>query len=784
MERTTVSNEQESGAVIGNSCLECGKPIALDALYCGHACEVLHEVSRAGKLDFTPFVTCDDEICSMTLSVSGIHCASCIRLIENALGQEDGITSVRVNMTSERVLIAWKGSKKLANLYADVVIRMGYGLKPLSDATRSLNDAEEKGLLRAIAVAGFAAGNIMLLSVVLWSSAGDASGVGNELGEATRDLFHWLSALISVPTVLYAGRPFFKSAWAVLKQRHTNMDVPISLAVILATAMSLYETVNHGAHVYFDSAVMLLFFLLTGRYLDARTKSKARASAAGLLEKLAGTARRIEGDTIEDIPLSALKTGMVLQVSMGENIPADGTVLKGDSEIDNSLLTGETMPEAVTKGSVVYAGTTNLIAPFTMVVSKASEKSLLSEIVRLMENAEQGAAKYVRLADRVAGLYTPVVHLLALATFLGWMFIGDAVWQVALLHSVTVLIITCPCALGLAVPVVQMLASGSLMRGGVLLKSGSALEKLAAIDTVVFDKTGTLTYGHLKLLDADGFAPWTAEHLKLAASMAIASQHPLSKALIRAFQGPYYDMDVAEVSGKGLTTVFEGKTYMLGRESWVVGGDKTDSNNAQLGEQKGPEFWLAAEGEDPVRFCFFDMPKSDAAATVKRFIALGVQSHILSGDKEGVVAALANNVGISSYKAAVTPDEKAQYIKALQEKGHKVLVVGDGLNDAPALASADVSMSPSSAVDITQNTADIVFQGQNLSPVIFTFKVARLAHVLVHQNLGLAILYNIIAVPMAIIGLVTPLVAAIAMSSSSLIVIANAFRINLLKQEK
>lgn len=697
---------------------------------------------------------------TLTLGVEGIHCASCIRLIENALSSAAGVLEGRVNMSTERMTVRWQGAREEADRLAANVAALGYKLHPL-DAGATHEDEQEKRLLRAIAVSGFAAANMMLISMGLWSSTTETMGV------ATRDLLHWISALIALPAVLYSGQPFFRSAIDVLKERRTNMDVPISLAVILASAMSLFETVNQGEHVYFDSAVMLLFFLLIGRYLDARAKGKARESAARLLSRLQGFAAVENDGKLEQVPIKDLREGMIVVVAVGENIPADGTVLSGQSSADLSLITGETVPEAIAPGSGVFAGTVNLSAPVRVEVSKASQKSLLSEIVRLMEVAEQSASRYVRMADMAARLYTPVIHSMGALTFLGWWLVMSAPWQVSLLNAVTVLIITCPCALGLAVPVVQVLASGRLMRRGILLKSGDALEKLAVIDTVVFDKTGTLTMGRPELISSDH----DNSGMTMAASIAAHSKHPLSAALTRAYEGELTEMTVSEVPGKGLEAQKDGKRLQLGSRSWC--GPAGDDGHTAL------EMWLAIDGEPVTRFAFADQLRKDAKVTIANLKNAGMDVQLLSGDREAVAASIAGDAGIETWQAGVSPVEKCDRMKALQAEGKKILMVGDGLNDAAAMAFAHVSMSPSSAVDITQNTADVVFQGDRLKPVATAFDTAKTSMRLVKQNFALAVIYNIIAIPLAVMGYVTPLVAAIAMSGSSIVVILNSFRLNL-----
>lgn len=702
----------------------------------------------------------------LTLSVKGIHCASCIQLIENALSAEADVTHARVNMSTNRLSIAWNGPIERANALAEKVNQLGYPVTPFdAKAGKAITHSEERSLIRAIAIAGFAMGNLMLLSVGLWSSSSETMGI------ATRELFHWISAIIALPAILFAGQPFFHSALGVLKHGRTNMDVPISLAVILASAMSLFETIRQGEHVYFDSAVMLLFFLLIGRYLDARARGKAKESAQELLSLLSSTATVIGDDGRHTtLPLRELREGMVILVAMGETIPADGIVSRGESELDMSLITGETIPNAVRPGDAVLAGTLNLSAPIHITLSKASDDSLLSDIVKLMEQAEQGQAHYVRLADRAARLYTPVVHTMGALTFLGWWLGMGIEWQPALLIAITVLIITCPCALGLAVPVVQVLASGRLMKRGILLKSGDALERLATIDTAVFDKTGTLTLGKPTLENGQ----YDTHTLQLAASIAAHSKHPLSRAISAAYDGELLTTsEIQEHPGKGLEAVMDGKTVRLGSRTWC--GDADAPHHAAL------ELWLACEGEPPLCFTFSDPLRDDAKRVIAALQQEGIQTLLLSGDREQAVTSMAEHVGIQDYHAAMTPIEKTQKLETLKAKGHRVLMVGDGLNDAPSLAAADISISPSSALDIAQNTADIVFQGEELGAILTVWQTAKQSTMLVKENFALAVVYNIIAIPLAVLGYVTPLVAAIAMSGSSLLVIGNSFRLNLNK---
>lgn len=693
--------------------------------------------------------------------VRGVHCAGCIQKIESTLLSLDPVQGARLNFSTGRLNVAWNGPAELANDFAAKIEGLGYGVHPYStDAEKSESEKEWKFLLMCLGVSGFAMGNIMLLSVGLWITSSETMGMG------TREFMHWFSALIGIPAVLFAGQPFFRSALTVLKNRQTNMDVPISLALLLAVGMSISELLNNGEHVYFDSAVMLMFFLLIGRVLDFRARRTARSSATDLMSTLSGFATVIDGTAKRKVPIKDLREGMTVLVAMGEKIPIDGVVAEGESSIDTSLVTGETNPRNAAKGAEVFAGTFNLDAPLTITVARAAEDSLLADIVRLMERAEQGQAKYVRLADRAARLYTPVVHTLALAAFILWWAVLGADWQDALLVAVTVLIITCPCALGLAVPVVQVLASGLMMKKGILVKAGDAFERLAGIDMALFDKTGTLTMGKPKLV-----GEYEAQDLQLAASLASHSRHPLSQALTKAYSGDLLTLEhVREEAGAGMQGNWNGQLVQLGKRNWCGDG------NAPAYD--GPEIWLSADGRK-IQFKFSDHVKDDAADVIKRLNASGIKTILLSGDRENAVQSVAKETGIEEAHGNLTPPEKFDFMESQKKSGHTILMVGDGLNDAPVLSGADISMAPGTAIDMAQNAADIVFMGDVLSPVLAAHDIAVRTQKLVKQNFILAVLYNLVAVPLAFMGLVTPMIAAIAMSGSSLLVIANSFRLKL-----
>ncbi|MCZ4280114.1 cation-translocating P-type ATPase [Kiloniella laminariae] len=733
--------------------------------------KAVYQTAAEPSIDPTAYVlAAKDGLSSLNLIIDSIHCPSCIRLIEGNLKKLPGIKSARVNLSTKRLFVLWDEALTPAKAIIHKLDELDFPPTPFNPALlTSASEKEDKALLRAMGVAGFAAANVMLLSVAVWSGT-------DEMGPATRDLMHWVSALIALPTVAYSGQPFFRSAFAALKARSLNMDVPISLAVLLAVGMSVSETLQSAKHAYFDASVMLLFFLLIGRYLDRRMRSRAQSAAQNLLSLRAIAATVINEDgSRTSLPVEAIETGMKVAIAVGEKVPVDGRITSGKSELDTSLVTGESLPQIAETGDVVFAGTLNLAAPIEVKVTARDDQTLLSEIVRLMETAEQGRAKYVQLADRAAQIYAPAVHLLSALTFAGWWILGDGGWHPALMNAVAVLIITCPCALGLAVPTVQVVASGLLLKRGILVKAADGLERLADADAVVFDKTGTLTEGKPALINQ---ASITENDLQLAASLALHSKHPLSKAVLKAFTGkPIPLTDIHEEAGQGLEGYLNNQRIRIGNRHWCGLDQSTDENETVS------ELWLSSSDNKLVRFTFTDRLRDDAVEAVALSARYLGSAELLSGDRKAAVTLAAKELGLKNWRAEANPKDKIIRLEELARENKKVLMIGDGLNDAPALATAFVSASPATASDISQTAADFVFQGNRLKPMIEAIAIARKAKALIFQNFGLAILYNTIAVPLAMAGYVTPLIAALAMSGSSIIVTLNALRLRLSEKE-
>ena len=647
--------------------------------------------------------------CGLDLAVEGVHCGACIARIESAMKKLPGVTEARLNFTNRRLHVAWaEGALKPAQILSTLE-DIGYRGHPFGPLRAEEEEAAEaRRLTRYLAVAGFAAMNVMLLSVSVWA--------GTDMTPETRDFFHWASALIALPAAAYAGQPFFKSAWRALRARSLNMDVPISVGVTLALAMSLWETANHAESAYFDSAIMLLFFLLVGRTLEHAMRRKTRAVAGNLAALKADTAHRFAGDELVSVPVKALAAGDRLLVKPGERVPADAIVIGGASELDESVITGETARRAVASGAQVYAGSMNYSGALTLRVTAA-----------------------------------------------GWLIAGASVHD-AIVTAIAVLIITCPCALALAIPAVQVVASGALFRAGIILNAGDAVERLAEADTVIFDKTGTLTLPEPRVLNAVD-----PDLLQMAARLALSSRHPLAVALSREAVSRKPFEGAVEEPGQGVRAVIAGVEAGLGSAEFC-------KTALQTGSEAGVSKIYFRYGAQSAAIAIAQKLRPDAAEVVEALRARGLDLRIVSGDRAEAVKPVAEALGITQWQGGLKPADKIARIDALKRQGRRVLMVGDGLNDAPSLAAAHVSLSPISAADLTQAHADAVFLGERLGPVRDALVIARRARALMKENLWFAASYNAVAVPVAIAGLVTPLIAALAMSASSITVTLNALR--------
>jgi Cu2+-exporting ATPase len=678
---------------------------------------------------------------SVVLSVPGMRCAGCMGKVERTLAALPGVAAARVNLGDKQVRVTGL-SDDAAPLIA-ALDAAGFEARELDRAALAPTaDPEGRALLTRIGVAGFGMMNVMILSVAVWSGA----------EAATRELFHWISAVIALPAVAYASRPFFASALSALKRGRTNMDVPISLALILATGISVYQAMIGGHDAWFEASLSLALFLLIGRYLDHRTRRAAQSAAAALTALEVPRATLLTEAGPVTVPTVDLAIGDVIRVLPGARIPVDAEVIEGRADLDRSMLTGESLPVAAMPGTRVAAGETVLGAPLTLRALAVGEDTSLRRMAAAVSAAEGARNRYVALADRASRLYAPMVHSIAALGFLGWYLATGEVYR-SLLVAIALLIITCPCALGLAVPAVSVAASSRLFRGGVLLKSSTALERLAEVDAIVLDKTGTLTTGTLKLDHLD------PEAASVALALARSSDHPVSRAVALALQGrePAELQNVVETAGDGVSASWRGRPVRLGR-----GASGTE---------------LRLPGRDPVPLVPEEELRPGAEALIAYARAHGLPVTLLSGDRRASVRAVAEGLGIEDWHAEVSPADKLRVLTERAARGERVLMVGDGLNDAGALAAAHVSIAPASALDAARAASDAVLLGGDLSMVGQSLHMARQARSRMVENFRLAAGYNAISVPLALAGLATPLMAALAMSTSSILVVLNALRL-------
>ena len=685
------------------------------------------------------------------LAVPDIHCGACVSAIEKTVARLAGVHDVRVNLSARRASIRWQDAPRPPD-FARAIADLGYRAH-LWEAGEATKDPRLAAMLRALAVAAFCSMNIMMLSGSVWSGADGP----------TRTLLHWFCAGLALPALLYAGRVFYESAWNAIRHGRTNMDVPITIGIFLAFGLSLYDTVTDGHQVYFDAVASLILFLLIGRTLDHVMRNRARTAVLGLARIVPRGAFVVNADdTTTYLPLGEIEAGARLLVRPGDRVPLDMEVIKGSSAVDRSLISGESEPVIVGPGARVEAGALNLHGALTARALANGSASTLSEMLRLLEAAESGKGIYRSIADRAAALYAPVVHLSALAVFAFWYW-STANFHEAVTTAIAVLIITCPCALGLAVPMVQTVAARRLFDRGIMVKDGSSIERLAQVDRVVFDKTGTLTSPHAALEVSGG----DAGALSMVRSLAAHSSHPSSRTLAEmTASAPLRDLgNLTEIPGNGIEATHEGSRYRLGRAGWAAP------------DAAGHGTVLARDGRILARFELADRLLPGAVEAARALGRAGVAIEIISGDSEAKVAAAAAQLGIAEHRALALPRDKIAAVEALQRGGHRVLMVGDGINDAAALTAAHVSMAPAEAAEIGRNAADFVFLRNDLRAVPYALEIARRAARLVRQNLGIALVYNVVALPAAAMGLVTPFWAAIAMSASSIVVVLNALRL-------
>ena len=713
-----------------------------------------------------PFVQHEGEQASTSLLIEGISCAACGWLIEKHLRGLDAITEASLNLSNHRLRVRWNdASMPLSELLAELR-RIGYAAHPYqADQAAERLAQENRRSMRQLGVTGLLWMQVMMATMATWPE------FNIDLSAGMASILRWTALLLTTPIVFYCCTDFFKGALRDLRTRHLTMDVSVSLAIGGAYVAGIWSTVTGQGELYFDAVGMFALFLLAGRFLERRARERTAAATAQLVNLLPASCLKLDehGQTTR-ILLSELQVGDRVLVQPGTLIPADGRIVSGQSSIDESVLTGEYLPQARSSGDTVTAGTLNVEGGLTVEVQALGDDTRLSAIVGLLERAQSDKPRLAELADRVAQWFLVIVLLSAAIVGIVWWQIDPqrAFWIVLAL-----LVATCPCALSLATPTALTTATGTLHKLGLLLTRGHVLEGLNHIDTVIFDKTGTLTDGRLTLGEVRPLAGLDADTcLELAAALENRSEHPIAKAFGRA---PQAADTVESVPGLGLQGSVGGRTLRIGQPDFVAAGyggsaPAIPGDEGQwllLGDSREPLAWLVLS----------DRLREDAPALLQACKRRGWKTVLLSGDSSPMVGEIARQLGIESAHGGMTPTDKLNHLQRLQDEGHRVLMLGDGVNDAPVLAAADISVAMGSATDLAKTSADAVLLSNRLDSLAQAFVVARRSRRIIIENLAWASLYNGLVLPFAAIGWVTPLWAALGMSASSLLVVLNALRL-------
>ncbi len=712
-----------------------------------------------------------EQVKQVSLIIEGIVCAACIWLNEQYLRQLPGIISVNINYSTHRANVEWDGNRIKLSQILEAISNIGYLAHPYDPETQQqIHENQRKLLIRQIGISGLFGMQIMIFAVALYG--GDWWGIS----ESFREFFRWLSLLLTTPIMLFSAQPFFKGAWLDLKHKRAGMDVPVALGLTLAFSASCYNTWTGLSDVYFESVAMFVFLLLSVRLFELSARKKAAEKIESLTNLTPTMTSRLNSDnSVEVVPTVELSLKDRFVVKPGEIIPTDGLLLSAHALVDEALLTGEQHAVSKQAGDVLIGGSYNLEQPIQLQVHQLGQDTVLSGIKRLIEQAQGFKPKVAMLADRVASIFVAVLLVLVvIAGFYWWQQDPSRVLQVL----VATLVVTCPCALSLATPASLSAAIGSLTRNGMLVVKSRAMEVMPTIDTIIFDKTGTLTTGVLSLQKQLNFSQQQAEfYRQIAHSLELHSEHPVAHALVSDNIQTLPVDNLQNVTGKGLQGVIKGETYFIGNDAFISG--VAEIPDSQSVEDEMQVVHLARQGQWLASFSFSDPLKQDALKIVQQMQQHGIDVRILSGDRKPYVKSIATQLGIEHFDAEQLPDDKLNKVKMLQADDHRVAMVGDGINDAPVLAAADLSISLSMGTDLARAASDLIINGGQLSPIIDAMSITTKMMRIIRQNFSWAIAYNIVAVPFSMAGLVQPWLAAIGMSVSSLIVVLNALRLRI-----
>ncbi|MEH0667082.1 cadmium-translocating P-type ATPase [Vibrio scophthalmi] len=707
------------------------------------------------------FVRTNEDHAEVTLSLDGVSCAACAWLIEKQVSTQSGVLSIRVNTTTNRAILAWDKSKTRLSDLLSSIHRLGYKAAPFeADQQEAAYHQQMKQYLYRLGIAGLATMQVMMLAVALYLE------VFGDLEPEFKHYFRWVSLIFATPVMLYSALPFYLNAWRSLRSKTLGMDVPVSLAMIFAYFASLVATITEQGEVFFESISMFAFFLLVGRFLEMRARRKAAAASGNLLKLIPAMATTVQG---EQIAVRSLKLGDQIRVLPGEHIPADGKIIKGRVHIDESMLTGESVPVVKNVEDYVYAGTLNGEEAFELEVTSSKADSMISKIVRLQDEAQLAKPKIAEIADVVARYFVAIILVIAAATWFFWHQANpdDAFWIM-----LSVLVATCPCALSLATPTALTCATSRMGNFGILLRKSHVFETLCKVNHLIIDKTGTLTHGDIEIRHVTLHEDITREEaLSIAAALESHANHPLA----RAFK-PYADQsleiqDVENVIGSGVTGSIDGVIAKIGSASFVIGEGASPSPNC---------IYLSLNNELVATFEYHDPIRKDAKPFIEQFQQAGIKVTLLTGDSHTNATLVAEQIGIEDVVAGAKPQDKLEFLNHV-DANDVTMMIGDGINDAPTLAGAHLSVAMGGGADVAKASADMVLLGDHLERILDARKLALQTRKIIRENLAWSLGYNVLILPLAVAGLVAPYFAVVGMSASSIIVVSNSLR--LLKEQ-
>ena len=739
------------------------------------------------------FVSGSEDSREAALILEGINCPACIWVNERNLQSLPGVIKVNVNYASRRAQVRWDNNQIHLSDILYAIHRIGYAAHPFDpDKQQNLLEQERKTLLRRLGVAGIFGMQVMMLSISLYT--GDWTGGDLEY----QKFFYWICLLLTLPVILYSARTFFEPAWRDIKNRRVGMDVPVSLGILLAFAGSAWTTIFNGSsdHVYYDSVVMFVFFLLTGRYLELMARKKAVEVTENLVRITPAITTRLiikepaadNHDTNnttwfeETVSVAKISPGDRLLIRAGEHIPVDGVILSGKATIDESILTGESTPLQKTPGMAVIGGSINIESPIQIEVEKVGQDTVLSQILRILERAQSERPAITGIADLVAKWFVTCILIIASLVAIYWFSTDNERWfQITL----SVLVVSCPCALSLAMPAAITTATGALMKAGILSTRGHALETLARSTHVIFDKTGTLTHGKLRLVDTRCLTQKNkTDCLNIATALESQSEHPIAKALTDANENSHKEnttTDIINTPGQGIEGNVGNIQYFIGTPAFIKDKNGKALEQASYYElhKQGYSVILLADKESILcAFLLADTIRDGAAQLITSLKDAGKEIFLMTGDNKQSAELVGQTLGIDHVYAALKPEDKLAHVNELQDQGAIIAMVGDGINDAPVLAGAQVSIAMSSGTELARASADLIFMNEKFQNLLMAFKISDKTSEIIRQNILWAITYNVLALPAAMMGYIPPWLAAIGMSASSLLVITNALRIN------